>query len=101
MIYVGRGQKVTQDCWVARSGSAAYGICEAGSEERSSGSLVVAGGANCSQKTPERHLQMLEWVAVGPFPVQGSVLCPAGCGVYAGVQWAEPDHQIYGRLQHH
>lgn len=117
MIYGDRGQKVTQNCLAEHSGSAASGICEAGDEKPYSEVLVAAVAecfdvvhfadvrfvtvANCSLKIPEHHLQTLEQVVVGPCPVQGSVLYPAGCGEYAGVQWVEADHRIYDRLQHH
>lgn len=117
MIYGGRGQEVTQNCVAACSGSAASGISEVGNEKQCPELLVVAVAecfavvhfadvhsatvANCSLKIPEHHLQTLEQVVVGPSPVQGSVLCPAECGLYAGVQWVEVDHQTYDGVQHH
>lgn len=50
-----------------------------------------ANGPSCSLKISEHHLQTLKQV-VWSFPVQGSVLCPADCGVYSGVQCVALGH---------
>lgn len=112
MIYGGCGQEVTQSCLALCSGSAPSAISEAGSEKRHPELLVVAATecfavvrsatvANCSPKIPEHRLQTLQQVVWGPSPAQGYVLCPAGCGAYAGVQWVEVNHQAYDGLQRH
>lgn len=91
----------------AYSDSPAVGISEDGNEKLDSELYVVAvaecfavhladvhsaNGPSCSLKTPEHHLQTLKQVVVGYFPVQGSVLCPADCGMCSGVQCVALGH---------